>query len=155
MVDHASEELRQSLEDPELAIYHKTPNFELAKEVRNSIGKLNRLNVTLYTINTRGLLLTDTDFSRKDRLPQGAKDWQTARDFQDSLVQIAEETGGVSFYNSQNFTHGFHQVLRDLDHQYLLCYRASEHKKKGEYHRIKVSCKKPGVHMRHRNGYVD
>jgi VWFA-related protein len=156
MVDRAAEELRESLTDPQLAIYHRGSNFDVTKEVQNTIGKLNRLDLTLYSINTRGLILTDPDVAQQHpQLRQGSKDWQAAQTYQDSLIRIANETGGISFYNSQNFKRGFWQVLQDLNHQYLICYRAPEHKKKGEYHSITVACRKTGVEVRHRLGYLD
>jgi VWFA-related protein len=82
-------------------------------------------------------------------------DLDFARDYQDSLSHIAQETGGLSFQNSQNFKVGFDSVLTDLNHQYLLCYRPPDHKKQGQYHSIKIVSKRPGVNIRHRLGYED
>jgi VWFA-related protein len=93
------------------------------------------MNVTFYTIDTAGL--------------------GGASEYQDSLVEMADETGGTSFYNSQNFKVGLTQVINDLNHQYLLCFQPPVHTKRGQYHSIKVRTKRAGLDLRHRKGYTD
>jgi len=110
-------------------------NFDFQSELRKSIGKLNRYDVTLYTLDAAGQ--------------------SDAKDYQDSLLQIAQETGGLAFSNSQDFNKGLNKMLVDLDHQYILCYQSPPHSKRGEYHSIKVDSNKPGVKLRYRQGYVD
>ncbi len=127
-------------------------NNDLRNEIKKSIGKLNRNNVTVYSINTRGLY-TPGDNTGMSNMGQNNSD--LLKDFQDSMVQMAQETGGISFHNSQNFKIGFDQVLTDLGQQYLLCYSPPQHKTPGDYHKIKVVCKKKGVELRYRAGYLD
>lgn len=132
----------------------KENNFDLQHLVNDSIGKLNRYNITLYSINTRGLDSSAPDVTKADK-NYAALDTNLIRDYQDSLSQMAEETGGTSFQNSQNFKLGFDGVLDDISHQYLVCYRSPDHKKGEKYHSIKVVSKKPGLKLRYRQGYVD
>ena len=132
----------------------KENNFDLSRLVDDSIGKLNRYNLTLYSINTRGLDSSGSDVTKQDR-NYAALDTNLIRDYQDSLSQMAEETGGTSFNNSQNFKVGFDSILNDISHQYLVCYRSPDHKKADKYHSIKVVSKKPGLKLRFRQGYVD
>ena len=120
--------------------------------IKKSVGQLNRQNITVYAVNSRGMYTPDnTGFDQRTTVD----DPSLLHDFQDSMSQIAEETGGLSFQNSQNFKVGFDQVLTDLGQQYLICYNPPEHKKSGQYHKIKVSCKKKGVDLRYRKGYLD
>lgn len=107
--------------------------FSFREEVEQSIGKLNRLNVTLYTLDARGMV--------------------TEPEFQDSLIQMAKETGGIPFFNSDNFSMGLERVREDIKHQYLLCYSPPEHKSLGKYHDIRVNVKRNGVSVRYRDGY--
>lgn len=132
----------------------KENNFDLARLVDDSIGKLNRYNLTLYSINTRGLDSSAPDVTKADG-NYAKVDINLIKDYQDSLSQMAEETGGISFQNSQNFKLGFDSILDDISHQYLVCYRSPDHKKADKYHSIKVVSKKPGLKLRHRQGYVD
>lgn len=110
-------------------------NLDMRREIRKTLGTLNKMNVTFYTIDTGGL--------------------GGSAEYQDSLVEIAHETGGTAFYNSQNFNIGFERVMNDLNHQYLLCFTPPAHAKAGEYHTIKVVTRKPGVELRHRKGYAN
>ena len=129
-------------------------NENFRKLLEENIGRLNRLNITLYTFNTRGLITSDPDAS-KTGANRGAIDLQAVKEFGDSLDVIAQETGGTSFNNSQNFKLGFSNVIQDLDHQYLLCYNSPEHKDHDKYHKINVKVKQPDVKARFRNGYLD
>jgi len=110
-------------------------NMDLKNEIKKTLGKLNKMNVTFYTVDTGGL--------------------GGASEYQDSLVEMADQTGGTSFYNSQNFQLGFSQVVTDLNQQYLLCYQPPSHQKSGVYHTIKVKTLKSGIELRHRKGYID
>jgi VWFA-related protein len=129
-------------------------NFDLEEQIRKGIGKLNRYNMTLYAINTRGVTQPGPDITKMEST-NSQVDFNFARDYQDSLAHIAQETGGLSFQNSQNFKIGFDNVLTDLNHQYLLCYRPPDHKKQAQYHSIKIISKRAGVNLRHRLGYED
>lgn len=95
---------------------------------------MNRLNVTISTLDTQGM--------------------GSPNEYRESLQQVAEETGGISFSNSQNFKEGFKEILKDFEHQYILCYSPPADRKPG-YRKIKVVSKKPGVKLRHRQGYSE
>jgi VWFA-related protein len=114
---------------------YRMQNFDFKEELRKSIGRLNRSNVTLYTIDAAGQ--------------------SEEKDYQESLQQVSEQTGGLAFYNSQNFKVGIDKMVQDLDHQYIICYNSPTHPKPGQYHSIKVNSKKSGVKLRYRQGYLD
>ena len=127
-------------------------NRDIQNNIKTSIGKMNRYNVTVYAINTRGMYSGET-VSQTPLL--NMNDPTLIADYQDTLSQISEETGGLSFENSRNFKLGFDQIITDLGQQYLICYSPPPHKKAGEYHKIKVVCKKKGIDLRYRTGYLD
>jgi|GEM_PF-1500892 len=126
--------------------------FDVQNLVRKTIGVLNRLNVTLYSIGTRGLEASQDATSK--RAPDIHEVLETATDFQGPLRQMADETGGISFTNSSNFKFGFDQVINDLKHYYLLCYYPPEHGSP-KFHEIKLSSHSSGVKLRYRSGYFD
>lgn len=154
IMDNFTEEHREEIDEPELVVYHANPNFDFRRLLEENIGRLNRLNITLYTFNTRGLITSDPQAYKNQHL-RGAKDLMAVKEFGDSLELIAQETGGTSFSNSQNFKLGFSNAIQDLDHQYLLCYNSPEHQQKDQYHKITVKLKRPDVDVRFRNGYLD
>ena len=127
-------------------------NRDIQNNIKTSIGKMNRYNVTVYAVNTRGMYSGETA-SQTPLL--NMNDPTLIADYQDTLSQISEETGGLSFENSRNFKLGFDQIITDLGQQYLICYSPPPHKKAGEYHKIKVVCKKKGIDLRYRTGYLD
>lgn len=134
MVDSQSESVT-STEQMQALTFHRRPNFDFNKELRKSIGKLNRYNVTISTLDTQGM--------------------ESTTEYREALQQMAEDTGGLSFANSRNFGEGLDRVLTDLKHQYLLCYSPPAGGHPGDYHSIRVVCKRPGVRLRHRDGYQE
>jgi VWFA-related protein len=127
--------LRALNNDPLKMTGFKRSNFDFESELKKTVGKLSKSNVTIYTLDTRGTV--------------------RRKEYQDSLIEMADETGGISFYNSLNFKEGFLRVMKDLDHQYVLCYSAPPHQKQSAYHKIKVVCKKSDTDLRYRNGYFN
>jgi VWFA-related protein len=128
--------------------------FDIRRMVKNSVGKLNKQNITLYTINTRGMYDAGDNIDlSKSALVQFTNTY--LQDYQESLAQIAEETGGAFFQNSQNFKKGFDLILTDLSHQYELCYRSTAEKMSAKYHKIEVRTSRKGARVRHRKGYWD
>jgi VWFA-related protein len=158
IVDSYVEKTANNLDRTEFTIETATVvrenNFDLERLVNRSIGKLNRYNLTLYAVNTRGLPSSGADIT-KSEASFASLDINFLKDYQDSLSHMAEETGGFSFQNSQNFKIGLDSVLNDISHQYLVCYRSPDHKKADQYHSIKVVTKKPGLKLRYRQGYVN
>ncbi|HSP07522.1 MAG TPA: VWA domain-containing protein [Acidobacteriota bacterium] len=130
---------------------------DFGRIMEQAIGSLNRDNVTVYTINTRGQVDPVDNITESDKkyAADQKKMSDYAKDTQELLDKIAQDTGGLSYRNSLNFKRGFDAVLDDLDHQYLLCYVAPEHKEPGDYHKIKVTSRTKGIKVRYRAGYMD
>jgi VWFA-related protein len=127
--------LRSLNYDPLRVSGYKGSSFDFEGQMRKTVGKLSRSNVTIYTLDTRGTV--------------------RMKEYQDSLIEIADETGGIAFYNSLNFKQGFSRIMKDLEHQYTMCYSPVPHQRTGIYHKIKVVCKKSHTDLRYRNGYFD
>jgi VWFA-related protein len=128
---------------------------DIEKELRKLIGRMNRHNMTFYTINARGMVNPLLDASGESRRHIKSSDFEFHKYYQDLMFEMANETGGLAFDNSLNFKFGFNQIVQDLNHQYLICYNAPEHKKPGEYHEIKVKCHLRDTSLRYRKGYSD
>lgn len=131
----------------------ESQHLDVENLVKKTIGVLNRLDVTLYSIGARGLEASiDASSGRR---PDTNEVLETATDFQGPLRQMADETGGISFANSSNFKFGFDQMMNDLKHYYLLCYYPPTHDQEGKFHEIKVSTHHSGTKLRYRYGYID
>jgi VWFA-related protein len=134
--DEVDELAKGSVEEEEMFTYssERNFNFDFKQELQKSIGKMNRLNVTISTLDTQGM--------------------GSPADKRDSLQQVADETGGIAFGNSQNYEQGLKLILKDFEHQYIICYTPPAKQKTG-YKKIKVVTKKPDLNLRYRQGYSD
>lgn len=143
----------------EFALTHtasiREPNYDIDRRITQSIGQLNKKNITVYCLNTRGSANFVSDNIYEQEGGWTVNDPSFLKDYQESLDQIADETGGISFNNSNNFGKGFGDILQDSEHQYVLCYKPPDHKEKGKYHHIKVVSLQSEVNLRFRKGYVD
>lgn len=142
-------------EGPDQVLFKEEVDWDVVNEIKNTAWYLNRLNVTLYSIDARGLVSGVRDYSQNNPMgfPAGL-DYFGAHSHQESLGTLASETGGLAFIGSQNFSESFSKMVEDLNQQYLLCYRAPEHKKPGEFHKIEVVSSRQGVNLRYRKGYI-
>ena len=103
-------------------VFRDRPDNDFELEVRNAIGLLNRLNVTIYSIDANGMLEYNRGADRDTRMAQlGINNITYTQELQDSLAMISRETGGMAFLNSQNFAKGLAEVANDMNQQYWLC----------------------------------
>ena len=82
------------------------------------------------------------DEQRKDRLTANA-----------AMVQIASETGGKAFQNTNDLTQAMQTAAELSLHYYLLSYSPKKQTYDGAFRSIKVSLDKKGYHVAHRRGY--
>ncbi len=127
------------------------PSSDFQSEVRNVIGKLNRLNVTIYAIDTKGALSIDRSPDRANGASQ-VDSLSTGAELQDTLFFLAQETGGTAFINSRSYERALADIRTDMDEQYLLCTDVPANLK-GGYHQIKVKVNRPDLNVRHRKGF--
>ncbi len=71
-------------------------NFDFPREVKKSIGLLNRRNVTVYCVNTRGTKNPGLDDLEEVSSTYAIRDPSILGDYQETLDGIAYETGGGS-----------------------------------------------------------
>ncbi len=137
-------------------VFRDRPDNDFELEVRNAIGLLNRLNVTIYSIDANGMLEYNRGADRDTRMAQlGINNITYTQELQDSLAMISRETGGMAFLNSQNFAKGLAEVANDMNQQYWLCSTLPQFKKRGTYHKIDVKVARNDLNVRHRKGYVE
>jgi len=91
---------------------------DLARELGDLTRTANRANVTMYTIDPRGLVgMSDID-EQVD-----PSQWnEFVRKSQDSLRVIAEETGGVAVVNQNDFSKALKRIDAETSDYYMLGY---------------------------------
>jgi VWFA-related protein len=99
--------------------------------------------VTLYTIDARGLV-SDMGIEAENQQARSALAAAIATsNFQDSLIYMADRTGGIAILNANDPTPGLEKIANDIETYYSLGYRLIP---SGEdrLHRIRVKLKLQG-----------
>jgi len=122
---------------------------DLARELGELTRQANRSNVTMYTIDPRGLVgMGDID-EQVD--PQ---QWQEyIRKSQDSLRVIAEETGGIAVVNQNDFGKAIRRIDAEMSDYYVLGFYSKNPDPLRKNRRLEVKVKRPGVNPIFRREY--
>ncbi len=145
-------------------ILASTPASGVLETVRDAIGTATRANVAIYAIDPRGLTSPDQDLVFANNNP-GADDRSlgdlgsrsAAREFQmsqNSLRQLAAETGGIAVLNQNDFTGAFDRIVRDNSSYYVLGYYSTNERRDGRFRSVTVRVNRPGAQVRSRRGYL-
>lgn len=135
--------------------------YDLSQRYVHLIAEANSNRVSFYTIDAAGLrtqsgIGADT---RAVNTPTGvnmAVDSIRTSNLQDTLINMADRTGGQAIFNTNDVSEGLQRVTQDFNNYYSLGYRAPV-SKRGRYHDIEVRLpgKEKGWRIRHREGYRD
>jgi VWFA-related protein len=124
----------------------------------------NRSNVSIYTVDTRGLLTATPGGDASVGASGGAAMFtgatvisqsQSRQDSRDTLATLASDTGGRSFFDIGDFGKVFQSVQNDNSGYYLAGYYSTDSARDGRWRRIgvKISQLPSGAHVRSREGY--
>jgi VWFA-related protein len=120
-------------------------------EVEDAIEKLNDANVAVYTVDARGVLL-DPGISAETDTNDLTASLHEERDSGrgDILAVIANNTGGVSYHNTNRLDGAISQALQDRNLVYVLDYYPQHGEWHGKLHKLQVKTSRPGVRLRYR-----
>lgn len=74
---------------------------------------------------------------------------------QDVLYALAHGTGGLTIFNTNDFTGGLEKIAHEMDEYYVLGYAPSNLAHDGGYHHLQVKLDQKNLEVRARNGYYD
>lgn len=130
--------------------------FELgdtSKEVEAIARRANALDVTIDSIDARGLMGEGVSASNEDPLASRTGTAFLARqDSQTGLINLARETGGLALVNANDLQKGLTRVYEESSTYYSLGVNLSKLGGAG-YRQIRVEVAKPGYEVRARRGY--
>jgi len=134
---------------------------DLSQRYVHLIGEANSSRISFYTIDAAGLR-TQSGMGAENQAvnsPTGvsfAVDAVRTSNLQDTLITLADKTGGQAIFNTNDVSEGLKRVTRDFHNYYSLGYRAPI-SKRGRYHEIEVRMpdKERQWRIRHREGYRD
>ncbi|MBM3818942.1 MAG: VWA domain-containing protein [Acidimicrobiia bacterium] len=143
--------------------------FQLAREssgvlqeAQEAFSAAQRANVNVYGIDPRGLngLGEMIQISSRSDYPQ--LDFGTFRGqfrelllSQESLISLADETGGLAIVNANDVAGGLGRIVLDNSRYYLLGYYSDSTRwSRNRFMRIEVKVKRPNLEVRARRGFL-
>jgi VWFA-related protein len=127
-------------------------NIDDEDYLRRLTEDANRNNASFYPVDPRGLEVFETDIGPKAP-PSLTVDREMLRRRLDGLRTLADATDGMAVIDTNNLEKGMHRIADDLTSYYLLGYYTTNSKLDGQYRKITVKVKRPGVDARARRGY--
>jgi len=123
---------------------------DLVRELADLTRTANRANVTMYTIDPRGLVgMPDLD-ENVDMV-----EWQKyVRNSQDSLRVLAEQTGGIAVVNQNDFDKALKRIDAETSDYYVLGYYSNNPDPLKKNRSIQVKVKRENVNVWSRRGYT-
>ena len=124
---------------------------ELTTMLAELTREANRSNVTMYTIDPRGLIgpLSDIDQEVDPR------QWgEFIRKSQESLRVLAIDTGGIAVVNQNDFDKALKQIDADSSDYYVLGYYSSNPDPTHRRRKIEVRTPRPNISVQSRKEYV-
>ena len=120
----------------------------LKKYLLSAVDQANRNQVTVHSIDPRGLMALPSEFISR----AGIVDLEATHEF---LEVLSKDTGGLLATRENDLLVPIREAYEDGREFYLLGYVPDTKKKVGKFHEIAVRVKREGLRLRHRKGYVD
>ena len=140
-----------------------SPGFFAGAEDNDLKGRIldnaSRSQVTISTLDARGLYITEPDGSEPSRLSsQGMRlksryHAESMSSNQDVMAELSDGTGGAFFHNSNDLTGGLAQLAQGPEYVYLIEFAPQNVKPDGSYHKLKIAVDVVGTHVQVRRGY--
>jgi VWFA-related protein len=142
-------------------VFNNQSASTILDETREAIGRATRANVSIYSIDPRGLATIGDEAIELTAPPEDPSlrlDTQGLQDelrlSQDSLRVLADETGGFAAVNSNDFAKAFDRVVRENSTYYVLGYYPTNDRRDGRFRKVSVRVNRPGLEVRARRGYA-
>jgi len=116
---------------------------------------MNDANMAIYAIDARGLFQTDIpDASQRGNTKVNRPPPPPKIDHQyETFDIVADRTGGKAFHNTNDITGAIKKAVEDAKVTYTIGYYPEDSKWDGQFHQLKLQCKRSGVNIRYRPGY--
>lgn len=157
----------------------QVPN-SMYEQFHSVISAANRANVTVYSVDARGVQVTGDNGAAESALAGAAKSsksqyrtrpnapnpvtldqvlvFDRAQDslranVQTTLAELAESTGGFLMANTNDLRPALKHIAEDMNTYYEISYSPPDSNYDGKFRKITVTLDKPDVHIQARNGY--
>jgi VWFA-related protein len=134
------------------ALYGRQNAKTYSREINRAARALNSANVAIYPVDARGLVGVPLLNASSKLMP--APNILYTPLGQDTMDMLASATGGRAFKNDNDIRGALRTVLDDSEVTYSLAFHADPDGLDDAFHKIKVRVNRPGLDVRHREGYV-
>ena len=127
-----------------------------------TVSAANQSNVSLYTMDTRGLMALPPGGDASSASPSGTAVYSgsavssqisSMHSSRETLASLAQDTGGRTFYDTNDFGEAFQEVQSENSSYYMLGYSPTNVRSDGRFRKIRVEVIRPGVKVQARPGY--
>lgn len=132
-------------------------------EIRAVTDAANRADVSIYSIDARGMFATPpggdvtTAASSGNSMFSGAAVFHQTdqrQDSRDTLATLSTDTGGRAFFDLNDLSEALPKIQSENSGYYLIGYNLPpDVKRDGSWHAVRVKVDVKGAHIRYRNGY--
>jgi VWFA-related protein len=132
-------------------------------ELRAATDAANRADVSIYSIDARGLFAAPPGGDATTAPATGTSMFSGAavyhqtdqrEDSRDTLATLSTDTGGRAFFDLGDLSDAFPRIQEENNGYYLLGYDLpADVKRDGSWHAVRVKVNASGAHVRYRNGY--
>ena len=135
---------------------------ENESELRAAVNAAVRANLSIYTLDIRGLQAIVPGGEAQSASLRGTSPYSGGSTLsalssnatsQETLVTLAGDTGGRAYLDSNDFSKVFKGVQADTSSYYMLGYHSANPARDGRYRKITVQLKQSGYKMEYRKGY--
>lgn len=107
-------------------------------------------DVQIYTVDSRGLAAPPLWARTHEQLSAGLDAMTSSTDM---LRSIADETGGLAVFNTNDYRAGFARIVEDNSRYYVLGYSSAIKDRNHRFIAIDLRSARPGLTVRARKGY--
>ncbi len=136
--------------------------IENQASLRAAINSAVRANLSIYSVDTRGLQAISPLGDASTGSLRGSASFNGAAltsnmnaNFasQEVMGTLSSDTGGKAFFDSNDFAPAFAQVQRDSSAYYAIGFHSSNPSRDGKYRKLSIKINRPGVKLEYRPGY--
>jgi VWFA-related protein len=144
--------------DYNIADFTRLASSRVAAAAQEAVAAATRSNVTIYTIDPRGLTtLGDDDITLSSttadlNLRSMYRELQLAHD---SLRVLADSTGGFAVVNTNDFATAFDRIVSENSSYYMLGYYPTNDRRDGRTRKISVRVRRSGAQVFSRRDYIE
>ena len=136
--------------------------IENQASIRAAINAAVRANLSIYSLDTRGLQAVNVVGDASVGSLRGTSTYSGASlsqnmnanyDTQEVMASLSADTGGKAFLDSNDFAPAFAQIQKDSSAYYVLGFQPANPTRDGRFRKLTIKVNRPNVKLEYRPGY--